>query len=334
MPDARDAYDELKSRLLQRLASDIDHSINLGNKAASRTLIQKRLDALLVEDNILLKQHERRQLAEDIVGELLNLAPSTRSKDAAAPFFTIQELCDSRMVNKESIDFLQAAVAARLNIVISGLAETGKTTLLRALCDFVPEDERIVTIEETAELQLNHEHVISLETRQSRGSGHSDISTETLIMTSSRSRLDRLIIGSIAGREAFTWLQVVNGTLACSMTSCEAESAQDSLSRIEMMALLGEPAAAQEQVREQIMSAVDLIVHLERMPDNSLKVGSISEPTGFKDSHFVTAKIFQFEQSGLEDGQIIGTLQPAGAPSHCAQKIRDAGIPLPTSTGI
>jgi len=419
-PDARDAYDELKDRVLQLLVADVGHNLDQRNKTASRTLLQKRLDALLANENIILKRHEKRQLTDDVVAELLgfgplepllsldgvdqimvngpkdifvkrhgqlqrieatfednahvmriierivapldhqldqdspildarlpdgshvNIAippvaskgPTITIKRAVTTFYTAQELCDSNMLTCDVVDFLHAAVFARLNVIITGLAGTGKTTLLRALCGFIPTEERIVTIEDMAELQLDQDHVIPMETHQAHGVGKDNISAETLIMTTSRIRPDRLILGCIQGSEAFAWLQVINSGLNGSMTTCNAESPQDSLSRIEVMALLGGSMLPQHLIRSQITSAVDLIVHLERLPDNSLKAVSISEVTGYENDHFVTVEIFQSEQASLEDGQIVGSLQATGAYSHCAQKIRDAGIPIPASLRI
>ncbi len=337
MPDARDAYDELKGHVLQVLAAGVDHKLEQGKKEASRTLIHQRLDELLAEENIILTRNEKRRLSEDVTAELLGFGlkdPTITIKRAVTPFYTVQELCDLKTLSNEIADFLHAAVTARLNVIITGLAGTGKTTFLRALCSFIPTEERIVTIEEMAELHLDQDHVIPMKTRLATGDGKTGISAETLIMTTSRIRPDRLILGSIQGREAFAWLQVINAGLTGSMTTCNAESAQDSLARIELMALLGDPMLPQHLIRSQITSAVDLIVHLERLSDNSLKAVSISEAAGFEDDHFATNKIFQFEQTGLEDGQIAGTLQSTGDHSHCAQRIRDAGIPLPPSLRI
>jgi pilus assembly protein CpaF len=419
-PDARDAYDELKDRVLQLLAADVNLKLDQRNKTASRTLLQKRLDALLATENIILKRHEKHQLTDDVVAELLGFGPlehllsldgvdqimvngpkdifvrrhsqlqrtevtfeddahvmriierivaplghqldqdspildarlpdgshvnivippvaskgpTLTIKRVATTFYTAQELCDSKILTCEVVDFLQAAVNARLNVIITGLAGTGKTTLLRALCGFIPPAERIVTIEDMAELQLDQDHVIPMETRQAHSAGKDNISAETLIMTTSRIRPDRLILGCIQGSEAFAWLQVINSGLNGSMTTCDAESPQDSLSRIEVMALLGGSMLPQDLIRSQITSAVDLIVHLERLPDNSLKAVSISEVIGFEYDHFMTVEIFQSEQANMEDGQFVGPLQPTGAHSHCAQKIRDAGIQIPASVRI
>jgi pilus assembly protein CpaF len=419
-PDARDAYDELKDHVLQLLAADVGLNLDQLNKTASRTLLQKRLDALLATENIILKRHEKHQLTDDVVAELLGFGPlepllsldgvdqimvngpkdifvkrhgrlqrievtfdddahvmriierivaplghqldqdspilDTRLPDgshvnivippvaskgptitikrAATTFYTAQELCDSNILTCEAVDFLHTAVNARLNVIITGLAGTAKTTLLRALCGFIPPAERIVTIEDMAELRLDQDHVIPMETRLAHGAGKDNVSAETLIMTTSRIRPDRLILGCIQGSEAFAWLQVINSGLNGSMTTCNAESPQDSLSRIEVMALLGGSMLPQDLIRSQITSAVDLIVHLERLPDNSLKAVSISEVVGFENDHFVTVEIFQSEQANLEDGQFVGPLQPTGAHSHCAQKIRDAGIQIPASVRI
>ncbi len=420
MPGARNAYDELKAQLLQALMADCGQRFITQNRAAAEILLQERLDALLVEGNIILKQHEKRRLTADVMAELLGFGPlepllkladvdqilvngpedifirrqgqhqrvevafeddahllrlierlvaqarqqpdqdspvlNTRMADgsqvhvvlpsaisdgplltirrAVTPFYTIEDLCSSKMLTGEVADFLQSAVAARLNIIISGLAATGKTTLLRALCRFIPAQERIVTIEQTAELHLDHDQVIKLETRPAAGGGKSSISAESLLMATSRIRPDRLVLGSIQGSEAYAWLQVINAGLGGSMTTCSGDSAQEALSRIALMALLGGPKTPQNRIRQQIIAAVDLIVHLERGSDNQLRVVSISEVTAFAENQFVTSEIFHFNQTGHVNGEIIGTLQATGARSHCAQKMREAGISPLSSLGI
>ena len=416
MPGTRNAYDELKRQVLQALTADLDQVIKPHNRAKSEILIQKRLDALLAEENIILKQHEKRRLTTDVMAELLGLGPlepllglegvdrilvngpkdifivrqgqhrraeaafdddahlgrliarlatltdqdspvvDTQMADgtqvqimlsaaaangplltikrAAAPDYTIELLCRTKMVTAEIVDFLQAAVTARLNIVITGLAGTGKTTLLRALCSFIPSKERIVTIEQRAELHLDRDQVIAMETRPATGGEKSNISAETLIMATSRMRPDRLILGSLEGNEAFAWLQLINAGLDGSMTTCNGKNAQDLLQRIELMALLGGPMTPRHHIRSQITTAVDLIVHLEKWPDNSYGVVSISEVSGYEEDCFVTSEIFRIKQAGLVGSQILGTLHPTGANSHCAQRIRDAGIPLPAALGI
>lgn len=420
MPGTRNAYDELKRQVLQVLTADLGPGIKPHNRAQSKIFIQERLDALLAEENIILKQHEKRRLTTDVMAELLGFGPlepllgldgvdqilvngpkdifivrqgqhrraeaafeddahlgrliariatltgqdwdqdspvvETEMADgthvhimlsaaaangplltikrAAAPDYTIELLCGTKMVAGEIVDFLQAAVTARLNIVITGQPGTGKTTLLRALCSFIPTNERIVTIEQRAELHLDRDQVIAMETRPATGGEKSDISAETLIMATSRMRPDRLILGSIEGNEAFAWLQLINAGLDGSMTTCNGKNAQDLLQRIELMALLGGPMTPRHHIRSQIVTAVDLIVHLEKWPDNSYSVVSISEVNGYKEGYFVTKEIFRIKQAGLVDSQILGTLHPTGAYSHCAQRIRDAGIPLPAALGI
>jgi pilus assembly protein CpaF len=199
----------------------------------------------------------------------------------------MDEFVEAQMLTSKTASYLQKAVTEKANILISGQDGAGKTSLLRALCAYIPAGEQIITIEARAELQLANTHVIGLETEETDISQIPKISLEALLMTSMRMRPDRLILGSLEGAEAYTWLQAINGGLRGSMTTCSGKNPLDALARIEAMALRANPTAL-TSIREEIGSAIDLIVHLEREAQNGIRVASISELHGYQNNQFVT----------------------------------------------
>jgi pilus assembly protein CpaF len=231
----------------------------------------------------------------------------------------------------ESLQLLKACVEARLNIVISGGTGSGKTTLLNVLSSFIPNDERILTIENAAELQLRQEHVVTLESRPSNIEGRGEITIRQLVVNALRMRPDRIIVGEIRDDAALDMLQAMNTGHDGSMTTAHSNSPRDTLSRIETMTMMAGMELPVRAIREQIASAIDLVCHEERMRDGSRKVVNITEVSGMEGDVITMTEVFTFEQTGIEDGKIIGRLRPTGLRPKFMEKIEASGIHLPPS---
>lgn len=244
---------------------------------------------------------------------------------------TVDQLIQFGSISPEAIQFLKACVEARLNIVISGGTGSGKTTLLNVMSGFIPGDERILTIENAAELQLRQEHVVTLESRPPNIEGRGEITIRDLVINSLRMRPDRIIVGECRGGETLDMLQAMNTGHDGSMTTAHANSPRDAIARIETMCLMAGMELPVRAIREQVASAVDLICHQERMRDGTRKVTSITEVSGMEGDVITMTDIFTFEQTGIENGKIIGRLRPTGLRPKFMDKIETAGINLPPS---
>ncbi len=244
---------------------------------------------------------------------------------------TVEDLIRYGSVTPEAMEFLKACVVAALNIVISGGTGTGKTTFLNILSGFIPHDERIITIENAAELQLRQEHVVTLESRPPNIEGKGEISIRDLVINSLRMRPDRIVVGECRGGEALDMLQAMNTGHDGSMTTLHANNTREALSRLETMVLMAGMELPHRAIREQIASAIDLIVQLERMRDGSRRVVAITEVQGMEGDVVVTSDIFKFEQVGFENGKVIGRLRPTGIRPKFMERIEHVGIHLPPS---
>lgn len=244
---------------------------------------------------------------------------------------TVDQLVQFGSVSAESLQFLKACVEARLNVVISGGTGSGKTTLLNILSSFIPDDERIVTIENAAELQLRQEHVVTLESRPPNIEGRGEITIRHLVINSLRMRPDRVIVGEIRDEAALDMLQAMNTGHDGSMTTLHSNGPRDTLSRLETMTLMAGMDLPSRAIREQISSAIDLVVHQERMRDGTRKVVYITEVSGMEGDVITMTDIFVFEQSGIENGKIVGRLRPTGLRPKFMDQIEAAGIHLPPS---
>ena len=244
---------------------------------------------------------------------------------------TVEQLVQFGTLTPESIQFLKACVEARINVVISGGTGSGKTTLLNILSSFIPSDERILTIENAAELQLRQEHVVTLESRPANIEGRGEITIRQLVVNALRMRPDRIVVGEIRDEAALDMLQAMNTGHDGSMTTAHSNSPRDTLSRLETMTLMAGMDLPVRAIREQITSAVDLVVHQERMRDGSRKVVYITEVSGMEGDVITTTDIFLFEQTGVENGKVIGRLRPTGLRPKFMEKIEAAGIHLPPS---
>jgi pilus assembly protein CpaF len=242
---------------------------------------------------------------------------------------SIQQLIDYGSLTPNMAEFIRACVLAHLNIVISGGTGSGKTTLLNVLSSFIPEEERIVTIEDAAELQLQQDHVLRMETKVPNTDGKGAVSIRDLVRNSLRMRPDRIIVGECRGGEALDMLQAMNTGHDGSLTTLHANTPRDALSRLETMVLMAGMDLPLKVVRQQISSAVDLIIQQTRLKDGSRKVTAITEVVGMEGETVVMTDIFKFEQTGVgQNGKIIGELKPSGIRPIFSPRLEAAGFKL------
>jgi pilus assembly protein CpaF len=235
-----------------------------------------------------------------------------------------------KSISAEMMQILAAAVKAKISILISGGTGAGKTTFMNILSSFIPENERIVTIEDAAELQLKHEDVVRLETRPPNVEGLGAVRQRQLLINSLRMRPDRIIIGEVRGDEAFDMLQAMNTGHEGSMTTIHANTSRDALSRLESMVAMASVNMPERSVRQQIASAISVIVQVSRMSDGSRKVVNISEITGLEENVVSMHDIFNFVRKGIgPDGRVVGSFQPSGIRPKFLDRLRVAGILLP-----
>jgi pilus assembly protein CpaF len=242
---------------------------------------------------------------------------------------TAQTLIDLGTISPDALEFLKACVQAKLNMVISGGTGSGKTTTLNVFSAFIPNEERIVTLETAAELQLQQEHVLTLETRPPNVEGKGEITMRQLVINSLRMRPDRIIVGECRGAEALDMLQAMNTGHDGSMTTAHSNSPRDTLARLETMVLMAGMDLPLRAIREQIASALNLIVHQERMRDGTRKITKITEVQGMEGDVIVMQDVFLFEQQGIEAGKVIGRLKPTGIRPKFIELIEAANIHLP-----
>jgi len=242
---------------------------------------------------------------------------------------TVNNLIEFGTVTSEAMEFLRAAVLSRVNILVSGGTGSGKTTTLNILSGYIDDDARIVTIEVAAELQLRQEHVITLEARPPNLEGKGEVTIRDMVVNSLRMRPDRIIVGEVRSGEALDMLQAMNTGHDGSMTTLHSNSPRDTMSRLETMVLMAGMDLPHRAIREQIASAIDLVVHQDRMRDGTRKITSISEVQGMEGDVITMSEIFRFEQTGIENGKVIGRLRPTGLRPKFMYKIQEAGIMLP-----
>ena len=411
------SYFDLKTRVQNKLLSELDPSMDITRTDDVRRTIQDLFEQILAEENIVLSRPERARLFEQIAAEILGfgplqplleddtiteimvngakniyierkgkvhrvpvtfenndhvmriidriVAPLGRRIDESSPYvdarlpdgsrvnavippislvgpvltirkfsrnpITVEQLVQFGSVTPEAIQFLKASVEARLNVVISGGTGSGKTTLLNILSGFIPSDERILTIENAAELQLRQEHVVTLESRPPNIEGRGEITIRALVINALRMRPERIVVGEIRDEAALDMLQAMNTGHDGSMTTLHSNGPRDTLSRLETMTLMAGMDLPSRAIREQIASAVDLICHQERMRDGTRKITNITEVSGMEGEVITMTDIFVFEQTGVENGQIVGRLRPTGLRPKFMDKIEAAGINLPPS---
>src|SRR6186713_945118 len=409
------SYFDLKTRVQNKLLSELDPSMDVTRTDDVRRTIQDLFEQILAEENIVLSRPERARLFEQIAAEILGfgplqplleddtiteimvngpknvyverkgkihrvpvtfenndhvmriidriVAPLGRRIDESSPYvdarlpdgsrvnavippislvgpvltirkfsrnpITVEQLIQFGSVTQEGIMFLKACVESRLNVVISGGTGSGKTTLLNILSGFIPSDERIVTIENAAELQLRQEHVVTLESRPPNIEGKGQIPIRELVRNSLRMRPDRIIVGEVRGGEALDMLQAMNTGHDGSMSTGHANSPRDMLARLETMVLMAGVDLPLRAIREQIASAVDLIVQQSRLKDGTRKIVNITEVQGMEGDVIVMQDVFVFEQTGVVEGKIQGRLKPTGIRPKFVEKFEVMGINLP-----
>ncbi len=408
-------YADLKTRVQNKLLSEIDPRMDVSRTAEVRTQIEELFNNILSEEGIVLARQERKRLFEQIVADILGfgpleplladdsvtevmvngpksiyverkgvlqlsnvtfendehamrildriVAPLGRRVDESSPLVDarlpdgsrvnavikpiclngtcitirkfskdplgIQDLIRFGSVTREVAEFMRASVIARCNVVVSGGTGSGKTTLLNVLSSFIPEDERIVTVENAAELQLQQDHVVTLESRPPNIEGKGEITIRDLVINCLRMRPDRIVVGECRGGEALDMLQAMNTGHDGSLTTAHSNSPRDTLSRLEVMSLMAGMELPVRAIREQTASAVDLICHQERLRDGSRKVIKVTEVQGMEGDVITLSDIFEFEQTGIEDGKIIGRVRPTGLRPKFIDRIEAAGIHLP-----
>jgi pilus assembly protein CpaF len=242
---------------------------------------------------------------------------------------TVEDLIRFGSMSKEISEFLRACIIARLNIVVAGGTGSGKTTLLNVLSGFIPNNERIVTVENAAELQLRQEHVVTLESRPANIEGKGAITIQDLVVNCLRMRPDRIVVGECRSGEALDMLQAMNTGHDGSLTTLHANTPRDALSRLEVMCLMSGMDLPVRAIREQIASAVDMICQQNRMRDGARKIEKITEVQGMEGDVITMSDIFEFEQTGIEGGKIIGRIRPTGLRPKFIDRIEAAGIHLP-----
>lgn len=267
-----------------------------------------------------------------IIPPLSLVGPAITIRKFRKDSLKVDDLIGFGSITPEFAQFMKASVHAALNIIISGGTGSGKTTLLNVLSGFIPEDERILTIEDAAELQLQQPHVVRLESRPANIEGKGRIGIRDLVVNSLRMRPDRIVVGECRSGEALDMLQAMNTGHDGSLTTVHSNSARDTLNRLETLVLMAGMDLPVRAIRQQIASAVDLIIHQERLRDGSRKVVQCSEVLGMEGDTIVMQDIFVFEQTGIdENGKIIGELRPTGLRPRANERIEEAGIHLPPS---
>jgi pilus assembly protein CpaF len=248
-----------------------------------------------------------------IIPPLALRGPTVTIRKFAKEALQIEDLVKFNSVTDDMVNFMRACVRARLNVVVSGGTGSGKTTTLNILSSFIPSDERIVTIEDAAELQLRQDHVVTLETRPANVEGRGRVAIRDLVINSLRMRPDRIVVGECRGGEALDMLQAMNTGHDGSLTTLHANNPTDAVSRLETMVLMAGAELPSRAIREQIGSAVDVIVHQSRLRDGTRKIVSITEVLGCRDNEVQTQEIFTFKQTGYnEEGGVVGSFMPTG----------------------
>ena len=264
-----------------------------------------------------------------IVEPLSLVGPVITVRKFAKRPYTVDDLIRFGTATPEMFEFLRICIEARLNLFVSGGTGSGKTTTLNVLSSFIPNDERIVTIEDAAELQLRQDHVITLESRPPNLEGEGEITIRQLLRNAMHMRADRLIVGECRAGEALDMLQAMTTGHDGSLSTGHANTPKDMLRRLETMVLMTGYELPLRAIREQMASAVDLIVHTARLKDGARKIVNITEVYGIEDDEILTQDIFSFEQTGFRDGRIEGALAPTGIRPTFMDQFAKAGITLP-----
>jgi pilus assembly protein CpaF len=244
---------------------------------------------------------------------------------------TINDLIQFNSIPAQIAEVAAACVKSRLNMLVSGGTGAGKTTLLNCLSNYIPENERIVTIEDSAELKLQQEHVVRLETRPPNIEGQGSVTQRDLVRNALRMRPDRIVVGEVRGGEALDMMQAMNTGHDGSISTIHANSARDALSRLETMMLMAGITLPERALREQIASALDVIVQLSRLSDGSRKLVELAEVTGMEGTTITTQTIFKFEQRGVEGGKVMGDFVATGVMPTFMDRLERHGFKIPNT---
>jgi pilus assembly protein CpaF len=268
-----------------------------------------------------------------VIPPLSLIGPVMSIRRYGKKLLTTEDLIKNETFTTGMLDFMSGCVEARLNIVISGGSGSGKTTLLNTLSRFIPEEERIITIEDTAELQLQQNHVVRLETRPMNIEGAGAITQRDLVINTLRMRPDRIIVGESRGAEALDMLQAMNTGHDGSMTTVHANAPRDAFSRLETMVMMASQNVPDRVIRQQLASAIHLVCHVSRLSDGTRKITGIAEVVGVKGDQIDMQDIFTFDRTGVtERGKVVGTFRASGNMPLCMERLRGYGIRL--SKGI
>ena len=266
-----------------------------------------------------------------IIPPLALKGPALTIRKFAREPFTVQDLIGFDTFTQDMADLLKACVEGKLNIVVSGGTGSGKTTVLNVLSSFIPHDERIVTIEDAAELQLRQDHIVTLEARPANIEGRGLVTIRDLVRNSLRMRPDRIVVGEVRGGEALDMLQAMNTGHEGSMTTGHANSPRDMLSRLETMVMMSGMELPVRAIREQISSAIDIIIQESRLRDGSRKITNLTEVQGMEGDVITLQDIFVFEQTGRDEyGKVFGRFKPTGIRPKFMEKLHAAGIRMTT----
>ena len=258
-------------------------------------------------------------------------SPTITIRKFQADKMTIEDLIRLNSLTREVAEFLRACVLVRLNIIVSGGTGTGKTTMLNALSSFIPDTERIVTIEDPTELRLQQGHVVSLEARPISLEGRGEVTMRDLVRNSLRMRPDRIIVGEVRGPEAFDMMQAMNTGHEGSLGTVHANTPRDALARIENMILMAGLDLPMRAIREQIASAIHMVIQIARLADGTRRIVKVSEVSGMEGEVVTMQDLFGFEQTGVDsDGRVVGEFRPTGIRPSFATKFEIAGVHLPT----
>jgi pilus assembly protein CpaF len=265
-----------------------------------------------------------------IIPPLALRGPSVSIRRFGSKPLLMSDLIEKGAVTREIAELLGMCVKARLNILISGGTGSGKTTLLNALSAFIPEDERIITIEDSAELQLQQPHIVALETRPPNIEGKGEITQRDLVKNALRMRPERIVLGEVRGGEAIDMLQAMNTGHDGSLATVHANTPRDALVRLETMIQMTGMKLSDKAMRQQISSAVDLVIQAARLSDGTRRVTSISEITGMEGEAITMQEIFKYERSGIDrDGHVIGRHRPTGVRPLFAERLKQYGLTVP-----
>ena len=267
-----------------------------------------------------------------VIPPLSLIGPVMSIRRYGKKLLTTEELLKNQTYTHGIIDFLSGCVEARLNIVVAGGSGSGKTTMLNTMSRFIPENERVITIEDTAELQMQQPHVVRLETRPANIEGAGAVTARDLVINTLRMRPDRIIVGESRGPEALDMLQAMNTGHDGSMTTIHANTPRDAFSRLETMVMMASQNVPDKVIRQQLASAIHLVVQCSRLSDGTRKVVAIAEVVGVNGDQVEMQDIFEFERSGVSPrGKVVGRFRGFGVQPHCMEKLRGYGIHLSKS---